>query len=78
MHAKTDISAGPRLLWTRKDGATSRLSLAETLERVLDIQAESAGRLAEARGEGIPATVAVMSFEMPTPEQKQSALKPKP
>lgn len=44
---------------------------AETLERVLDIQAESSGRLAESGEEGIPAVTALMNFEAPSPEQKQ-------
>jgi DNA-binding transcriptional ArsR family regulator len=46
---------------------------AEALERVLDIQAESAGRLAESGQEGIPAVTALMNFEAPTPEQRKKA-----
>lgn len=52
--------------------------LAGTLEQVLDIQAQSAGRLAETRAEGIPANVAVLGFEAPTPEQKQASARRKP
>ena len=44
---------------------------ADTLERVLDIQAESSGRLAETGEEGISAVTAIMSFESLSPEAKQ-------
>jgi DNA-binding transcriptional ArsR family regulator len=37
--------------------------LAETLEGVMDIQAQSAGRLAEGSGEGIPAAVTMIGYE---------------
>jgi len=37
--------------------------LAETLEGVLDIQTQSAGRLAETSGEGIPAAVTMIGYE---------------
>lgn len=43
--------------------------LAKTLDRVMDIQAESAGRLVEARAEGVSARVAILNFESPTPEE---------
>jgi DNA-binding transcriptional ArsR family regulator len=46
-------------------------ALAETLDRVLDIQAESARRRAKAKGEeSISATVAMMNFEAPASEKK--------
>jgi DNA-binding transcriptional ArsR family regulator len=44
--------------------------LATALERVLDIQAKSAGRLAKAETNGIPATIAMLGFETPSPEKK--------
>ncbi|MGA8745493.1 MAG: winged helix-turn-helix domain-containing protein [Solirubrobacterales bacterium] len=37
--------------------------LAETLEGVLDIQTQSAGRLAQAGAEGIPAAVTIVGYE---------------
>lgn len=37
--------------------------LAETLEGVMDIQAQSTGRLAETSGEGIPAAVTMIGYE---------------
>jgi DNA-binding transcriptional ArsR family regulator len=39
--------------------------LAETLERVMDVQTESALRLAKSEQEGIRATVAILGFESP-------------
>lgn len=49
-------------------------ALAETLDRVLDIQAESARRTAKAKGEeSISATVAMMNFEAPAAEKKKIA-----
>ncbi len=42
--------------------------LEESLERIFDIQAESAGRLAEAGKEGVSVSVAMMGFETPAPE----------
>ncbi|HEX7060215.1 MAG TPA: helix-turn-helix domain-containing protein [Solirubrobacterales bacterium] len=39
--------------------------LADTLEGVLELQAQSAGRLAEAREQGTSGTVAILSFESP-------------
>jgi hypothetical protein len=44
--------------------------LERTLESVMDIQAESAGRLAEEDKEGMPATVSIVSFESPAPKAK--------
>ena len=44
-------------------------TLSDALERILDIQAESAGRMAEDDEEAISATVAMMSFEA-APTQK--------
>jgi DNA-binding transcriptional ArsR family regulator len=44
--------------------------LASSLEQILEIQAKSAGRLAEAKEEGIPATVAILGFESPTAERQ--------
>jgi DNA-binding transcriptional ArsR family regulator len=66
------------LSWTPvvvdEEGWTGICSLLnEMLERVLDIQAESAGRLAESGEKGIPAAVALMNFETPSPEWKQAA-----
>jgi DNA-binding transcriptional ArsR family regulator len=49
------------------------LLLNETLERILDIQADSSGRLAEAGAEGIPVVTSLMGFEAPTPEQRSAA-----
>jgi len=37
--------------------------LSTTLERVLEIQAQSAGRLSKAKEEGIAATIAILGFE---------------
>jgi DNA-binding transcriptional ArsR family regulator len=46
-------------------------ALAETLDRVLEIQAESARRMAKAEDEGsISATVAMMNFEAPASKKK--------
>jgi DNA-binding transcriptional ArsR family regulator len=45
--------------------------LGKALDDVLEIQAQSAGRLAEARADGFPATVAMLGFESPTPERNQ-------
>lgn len=53
------------------------LLLNEMLERILDIQAESAGRLAESGEEGIPVVTALMGFEAPSAEQKQQKKKAK-
>ena len=51
-----------------------REALAETLGRVLDIQAESARRMEKAEGEeSISATVAMMNFEAPASEKKKIA-----
>lgn len=44
--------------------------LAKALEQVLEIQAKSAGRLAESRKNGIPATIAMLGFESPSAEKK--------
>jgi hypothetical protein len=44
--------------------------LAAALEQILAIQGESAGRLAEAQTNGIPATVAILGFETPSAEKK--------
>jgi DNA-binding transcriptional ArsR family regulator len=43
-------------------------ALAATLERIFDIQAESASRLAEEGAEGFPISVTMMSFEV-SPDQ---------
>jgi len=45
-------------------------ALADTLERIFDIQAASASRLSDSEDEGLPATVAMMGFEAPTSERK--------
>jgi hypothetical protein len=51
----------------------------ETLEKVLDIHATSAKRLAKSGEDGIPATVVLMNFEGRSPEAKASkGLKKKP
>ncbi len=42
----------------------------ETLEKVIDIHAASAKRLAKSGGEGIPATAVLMNFEGRSPEAK--------
>jgi DNA-binding transcriptional ArsR family regulator len=42
----------------------------ETLDRVLEIQADSAKRLTKSGEEGIPATAVLMNFEGLSPEQK--------
>ncbi|HWB69181.1 MAG TPA: helix-turn-helix domain-containing protein [Solirubrobacterales bacterium] len=42
--------------------------LNRTLDAVLEIQVQSAGRLAEARQEGISATIAMLGFESAPPE----------
>ena len=48
--------------------------LAETLDRVFEIQAESARRMAKAKDEeSVSATVAMMSFETPASEKKKGA-----
>ncbi len=44
--------------------------LNSALERVIEIQAESAQRLASEKTEGIPATVAMLGFESAPPGQK--------
>jgi DNA-binding transcriptional ArsR family regulator len=49
------------------------LLLNDTLERILDIQADSSGRLAESGEEGISAVTALMGFEAPTPEQRRGS-----
>jgi DNA-binding transcriptional ArsR family regulator len=46
-------------------------SLGGLLERVLEIQAESAARLAKADKEGIPVTVAMLAFEAAGPHKKR-------
>lgn len=46
--------------------------LSETLDRLLEIQAESSGRLAESKEEGILSKVEIMHFKSPDP---QAALK---
>lgn len=46
--------------------------LATALEQILDIQAKSAGRLTDAQANGIPATVAMLGFESPSPEKKDA------
>jgi DNA-binding transcriptional ArsR family regulator len=42
--------------------------LKETLDRVLEIQAEAGGRLAEAGGEGVNTKVEIMHFASPRPD----------
>jgi DNA-binding transcriptional ArsR family regulator len=49
--------------------------LATALEQVLEIQGQSAGRLAEAKQDGIPATVAILGFESSTPEIRDEGKK---
>ncbi|HEY5051910.1 MAG TPA: helix-turn-helix domain-containing protein [Solirubrobacterales bacterium] len=49
--------------------------LATALEQILEIQAKSAGRLAEAQTNGIPATVAILGFESPSAEKADPAEK---
>jgi DNA-binding transcriptional ArsR family regulator len=44
--------------------------LAGTLDRVLGIQAESAGRLVEAKADGMCASVSILGFETPPREQR--------
>jgi DNA-binding transcriptional ArsR family regulator len=46
-------------------------SLADLLERVFEIQAGSAERLAKADEEGIPVTVAMLAFEAAGPDKKR-------
>lgn len=41
--------------------------LAETLEGLMEIQTQSAGRLAKKEQLGIPATVSILGFESPAP-----------
>jgi DNA-binding transcriptional ArsR family regulator len=41
--------------------------LAETLEGLMEIQTQSAGRLAKEEQPGIPATVSILGFESPAP-----------
>ena len=53
-------------------------ALTETMERCLEIQAESAGRLAEAGEEGLSATAAMMGFEAPASKRKKVAPPRKP
>ena len=50
--------------------------LEELLERVFEIQAESADRLAKANAEGMPVTVAALGFEAAGPH-KQRVTPPK-
>jgi DNA-binding transcriptional ArsR family regulator len=45
-------------------------ALADTLERIFDIQTESASRLSDSEDEGLPATVAMMGFEAPASGRK--------
>ncbi len=53
-------------------------ALTGTMERCIEIQAESAGRLAEAGEEGISATAAMMGFEAPASKRKKVAPPRKP
>lgn len=46
-------------------------AVADTLKRVLTVQAESAKRLAENGGEGIPTSVAMMAYEVPPSSLKK-------
>lgn len=46
-------------------------ALAELLERVMEIQAQSAERLAKAGEEGIPVSVAMLAFEAAGPHKKR-------
>ncbi|HEX5711763.1 MAG TPA: winged helix-turn-helix domain-containing protein [Solirubrobacterales bacterium] len=48
-----------------------------TLERVFEIQAASAGRLAEADEEGVPVSVAMLGFEAAAPHKQRVAPKKK-
>lgn len=47
--------------------------MAQTLERVMAIQAKSADRLAESGGERVPATVGILAFETPPAARRESA-----
>jgi DNA-binding transcriptional ArsR family regulator len=47
--------------------------LSDTLDRVLEIQAESAGRLTDESEDGFSASVTLMGFETPTREQKKAS-----
>ncbi len=47
--------------------------LSDSLDRALEIQTESAGRLTGASQDGFSASVTLMSFETPTREQKKVA-----
>ncbi len=49
--------------------------LATALDQILEIQAQSAGRLAEAKEEGASATVAILGFESPSTEAEDEAEK---
>jgi DNA-binding transcriptional ArsR family regulator len=52
--------------------AESTELVAETLDRMIKIQADSAKRLAKSKEDGIPATAVFMNFEGPSPESKSS------
>jgi DNA-binding transcriptional ArsR family regulator len=47
-------------------------TLSDTLDRVLDIQVESASRLAKSREGGIPAKVEILHFESPEPSSDET------
>jgi DNA-binding transcriptional ArsR family regulator len=49
--------------------------LAETLDRVLEIQGESSSRLAEGDKEGIPSKVQILHFESPEPQPSNNGSK---
>jgi DNA-binding transcriptional ArsR family regulator len=63
------LSCTPVIVDERGWGELSSV-LSKALEQVLDIQAKSAGRLAESQKSGFPATVAMLGFESPSAEKK--------
>jgi DNA-binding transcriptional ArsR family regulator len=64
------MSWTPMIVDERGWGDTTQ-ALEEMLERVFEIQAESADRLAKANEEGIPVTVAALGFEAAGPHKKR-------
>jgi hypothetical protein len=63
------LSCTPLVVDDRGWGEVAEV-LSTALNRVIEIQSESAERLAAATGEGIPATVALLGFESAPPEPK--------
>lgn len=73
-----DRRADRHLSWTpmivdEQGWGEARDALAGLLDRIIEIQTASAGRLAEDEEQGVPMTVAMLGFETPLPSDRRVA-----